>query len=133
MRALAGSGSIDRPGLLALRDEIDGARRVGLRGQQIARFAGGRVQPGLERIDLGRLLRDVLTEQAMQASASAVGSRQTLGAAEVMGDPSLLEIVPTGHGCEMGGPTGHRVTRVGADGLRQMLASVRVLELARLR
>ena len=90
VRALAGSGSIDRPGLLALRDEIDSARRTGLRGQQIARFAGGRVQPGLERIDLGRLLRGVLTEQAMQANASAVGSRQTLGAAAVMGDPSLV-------------------------------------------
>ena len=91
VRALAGSGSIDRPGLLALRDEIDSARRAGLRGQQIARFAGGRVQTGLERIDLGRLLRGVLTEQAMQANASAVGSRQTLGAAEVMGDPSLVQ------------------------------------------
>ena len=90
VRALAGSGSIDRPGLLALRDEIDSARRASLRGQQIARFAGARVQPGLERIDLGRLLRGVLTEQAMQANASAVGSRQTLGAAEVMGDPSLV-------------------------------------------
>lgn len=91
VRALAGSGSIDRSGLLALRDEIEGARRVGLRGQQIARFATGRVQPGLERIDLNRLLRDLLTEQAMQANASAVGSRQTLGTAEVMGDASLVQ------------------------------------------
>jgi hypothetical protein len=91
--ALANSGSIDRPGLQALRDEIDGARRVGLRGQQIARLAGGLVQPSVERIDLARLLREVLTEQALQATSHAVGSRQTLGAAEVMGDASLLHAV----------------------------------------
>jgi hypothetical protein len=33
----------------------------------------------------------------------------------------------------MGGTTGHRITRVGADGLRQMLASVVLLEVARRR
>jgi hypothetical protein len=31
----------------------------------------------------------------------------------------------------MSSSTGHRITRVGADGLRQMLASVMLLELAR--
>jgi hypothetical protein len=44
---------------------------------------------------------------------------------------ALIEIVPEGHGCEMSSSTGHRITRVGADGLRQMLASVMLLELAR--
>jgi hypothetical protein len=46
---------------------------------------------------------------------------------------AFIEIMPSGHGCEMGGTTGHPITRVGADGLRQMLASVMVLELARRR
>ena len=46
---------------------------------------------------------------------------------------AFIEIVPAGRGCEMGGSTGHRITRVGADGLRQMLASVMLLELARRR
>ncbi len=46
---------------------------------------------------------------------------------------AFIEIVPAGRACEMGGATGHRITRVGADGLRQMLASVMLLELARRR
>ena len=91
--SLATSGRIDRAGLQSLRDEIDGARQVGLRGQQIARFAEGIMQQSIERIDLSRLLRDLLTAQAMQAVAGAVGSRQTLGAAEVMGDLSLVHAV----------------------------------------
>ena len=44
---------------------------------------------------------------------------------------ALIEIVPSGHGCEIGGTNGHRVTRLGVDGLRQRLASVMLLELAR--
>jgi hypothetical protein len=91
--SLAASGRIDRAGLQSLRDEIDGARQVGLRGQQIARFAEAPMHQSVERIDLSRLLRDVLTAQAMQAATGAVGSRQTLGAAEVMGDLSLLHAV----------------------------------------
>ncbi len=91
--ALAASGRIDRAGLQALRDEIEGARQVGLRGQRIARFAESPMHQSVERIDLSRLLRDVLTAQAMQATAGAVGSRQTLGAAEVMGDLSLVHAV----------------------------------------
>lgn len=91
--SLAASGRIDRAGLQSLRDEIDGARQAGLRGQQIARFAEGPMHQSIERIDLSRLLRDVLTAQAMQAAAGAVGSRQTLGAAEVMGDISLAHAV----------------------------------------
>ena len=91
--SLAASGHIDRADLQSLRDEIDGARQVGLRGQRIARFAEAPMHQSVERIDLSRLLRDVLTAQAMQAAAGAVGSRQTLGAAEVMGDLSLVHAV----------------------------------------
>ena len=91
--SLAASGHIDRAGLQSLRDEIDDARQAGVRGQQIARFAEGPLQQSVERIDLSRLLRDLLTAQAMQACAAALGRRQTLGAAEVMGDLSLLHAV----------------------------------------
>jgi hypothetical protein len=91
--SLTASGRIDSAGLQSLRNEIDGARQVGLRGQQIARFAEGPMHQSIERIDLSRLLRDVLKAQAMQAAAGAVGSRQTLGTAEVMGDLSLLHAV----------------------------------------
>jgi hypothetical protein len=214
--------------LSALRDEIDSARRAGLRGQQIARFAEGPMQRCVGRIDLSRLLRRGLTAQAMQAGTGAIGRQPVaLGAAEVMGDLSLLhavlqaavdwsaeltpssvnwrldlqpwpvrarvraamqghelvvdyvpsvaaarqycedgipqvqlfessfsgdalhllcerlkdqapgmafiEIVPTGHGCEMRGSSGNRSTRVGSGGLPQVLASVMLLELARRR
>ena len=91
--SLAASGHIDRAGLQSLRAEIDGARQAGLRGQQIARFAAASMHQSVERIDLSRLLRDVLTAQAMRACAGAMGSRQTLGAAEVMGDLSLVHAV----------------------------------------
>ena len=88
--SLARSGHIDRAGLQSLRDEIDGARRVGLRGQQIARIASGEVKPAIERIDLARLLSEVLTDRATRAASRAVDSRQSLAAAEVMGDASLM-------------------------------------------
>ena len=47
-------------GLQALRNEIDGARRVGLRGQQIARLASGSVRQTVERLDLTQCLRGLL-------------------------------------------------------------------------
>ena len=71
--ALASSGRIDRPGLQALRREIDGARRVGLRGQQIARLAGGDVRQSVERLDLLHCLRAVLQGQAVHAGGQAIG------------------------------------------------------------
>lgn len=91
--ALASSGRIDRPGLQALRAEIDGARRVGLRGQQIARFASGEVRQHMERLDLADLLRQVLEEQALQHPGTPMAGRTALGAAEVMGDASLVHAV----------------------------------------
>ena len=58
--ALASTGRIDRLGLQALRSEIDLARRVGLRGQQIARLAGGDVRQNVARLDLRQCLRAAL-------------------------------------------------------------------------
>lgn len=92
--ALTSSGRIDRPSLQALRDEIDDARRVGLRGQQIARFASGEVQQNPERLDLAAMLRAVLDEQARQSPGHVPGAaRVVLGAAEVVGDASLVHAV----------------------------------------
>jgi len=88
--ALSDSGRIDKPGLLALRQEIDSARRVGLQGQQIARFASGEVHPQSERIDLAAVLREVLQDQACRSPASALGGRLKMAPAEVMGDASLV-------------------------------------------
>src|SRR5437870_2392812 len=42
--ALSTTGKIDRQSLRALRDEVEAARRAGMVGQQLARFASGRVR-----------------------------------------------------------------------------------------
>lgn len=89
-RRSSSASSIDREGLRALRDEIDGARRAGLRGQQIARFIVGQAHPGVERVALDQVLRAVLTEQAASAQPGAVGHRPQLSALQVMGDASLI-------------------------------------------
>ncbi len=91
--ALVSSGRIARRDLLSLRDEIAGARRVGLQGQQIARFASGEVRQSLERLDLAQMLRSVLDEQTRLSPVSAMNARAVLGAAEVMGDASLVHAV----------------------------------------
>src|ERR1700758_3162532 len=41
---LATTGKIDRAGLRMLREEIERARRAGMIGQQLARFASGRIR-----------------------------------------------------------------------------------------
>ncbi len=91
--ALASTGRIDRPGLQALRSEIDSARRVGLRGQQIARLASGHVRQSIERLDLPQCLRAVLHGQMVHAGGGAVAMPPAPTKAEVLGDASLLHAV----------------------------------------
>lgn len=94
LQVMSSTGRIDRSGLQALRDEIDLARRVGMRGQQIARLAGGLVQQEAERVNLGTLLRGVLAEQAAQSPRQdEVGLRQSLAPVEVVADASLVATV----------------------------------------
>lgn len=88
--ALASTGRIDRPGLQALRTEIDTARRVGLRGQQIARFAGGEVRQSVERLDLPPCLRAVLRGQTVHAGGEAIAVPPAGTQAEVLGDATLV-------------------------------------------
>jgi hypothetical protein len=91
--ALASSGRIDRHGLQALRNEIDGARRVGLRGQQIARLASGAVRQAVERLDLTQSLRSVLAGVAVHGNGEAIALPPPPTRAEVLGDASLLHAV----------------------------------------
>lgn len=91
--ALANSGRIDRHGLQALRQEIDGARRVGLRGQQIARLASGAVRQAVERLDLTQCLRSVLAGLAVHGNGAAIALPPPPTKAEVLGDASLLHAV----------------------------------------
>ena len=91
--ALANSGRIDRHGLQALRQEIDSARRVGLRGQQIARLASGTVRQAVERLDLAQGLHEVLHGLAVHGYGRAITMPPAPTKAEVMGDASLLHAV----------------------------------------
>ena len=88
--ALASTGRIDRHGLQALRSEIDGARRVGLRGQQIARLAAGEVRQSVERLDLARSLRGVLAGQPIHGHGDVIAVPPVPTRAEVLCDASLL-------------------------------------------
>jgi hypothetical protein len=88
--ALATTGRIDRQNLRALRDEVEAARRAGMVGQQLARFASGRVRQSHERLQLTQLLRDVLLQRGRELQARGVEVRPVLKSAEVIADPSLL-------------------------------------------
>lgn len=91
--ALASSGRIDRHGLQALRAEIDNARRVGLRGQQIARLASGAVRQSVERLDLPGCLREVLRGHALHGHGESIACPPQPTRAEVLADATLLHAV----------------------------------------
>jgi hypothetical protein len=88
--ALATTGKIDRPGLRALRDEIELARRVGMMGQQLARFASGRIRQSPETLSLTQMARDVLLQRGREIAARGVEVRQSMRPVEVIVDATLL-------------------------------------------
>jgi hypothetical protein len=88
--ALAATGKIDRPGLRALREEIEQARRAGMIGQQLARFASGRIRQSPEAISLTQMLRDVLVQRGREISAKGIDVRQAMRPVEVIVDATLL-------------------------------------------
>lgn len=88
--ALATTGKIDRPGLKALRDEIDQARRIGMMGQQLARFASGRIRQSPEALSLTQMTRDVLMQRGREISARGIELRQSMRPIDVIADATLL-------------------------------------------
>ncbi|HYN61127.1 MAG TPA: hypothetical protein VET87_16530 [Rubrivivax sp.] len=90
VNAFATSGRIDRCGLRALREEIDHARRIGMIGQQISRFATGRVRQSQERQNLPQELRDALAQRGRETASRGIDLRQDLKPAEVIIDPAML-------------------------------------------
>jgi hypothetical protein len=90
LNQLATTGRIDRPSLRALRTEVEGARRAAMIGQQLARYASGRVRQSHERVDLAQAVRDAAAQRGRDADARGLQLRQTLKAAEVVVDPTLL-------------------------------------------
>jgi len=87
---LATTGKIDRAGLRALRDEIERARRAGMIGQQLARFASGRIRQTPEQLSLTQMLREVLLQRGREAATRQIEVHQALKPAEVVCDATLL-------------------------------------------
>ncbi len=87
---LATTGKIDRQSLRALRDEVEAARRAGMVGQQLARFASGRVRQSHERLNLTQMLKDVLVQRGRDLHARGLPMRQIFKQADVIADASLL-------------------------------------------
>ena len=90
INALTSTGRIDRHGLRALREEVEAARQVGMIGQQLTRFASGRVRQSHERLQLPDVLKGVLSHRARETQACGVALKPTLKPAEVVVDASLL-------------------------------------------
>ncbi|HEX7640325.1 MAG TPA: hypothetical protein VF457_18170 [Burkholderiaceae bacterium] len=88
--ALATTGKIDRAGLRQLREEIERARRAGMIGQQLARFASGRIRQSPEQLSLTQMLREVLLQRGREAAARGLEISQALKPAEVVVDATLL-------------------------------------------
>lgn len=87
---LTTTGRLDRAGLLALRHEVDQARQVGLRSQQMARLACGGIRSAHETIDVAALWRDVVHDRARDLRARRIQLSSTLAPTEVRADASML-------------------------------------------
>ena len=90
IHALIASGKIDRAGLRSLRDEVERARHAGMIGQQITRFASGRLRQSHERLQLADTLGSVLAHRHRETQARGIVLKPTLKTAEVIVDASLL-------------------------------------------
>jgi len=90
IHTLITSGRIDRSSLRALRDEVERARQAGMTGQQITRFASGRLRQSHERLQLADTLKGVLAHRHRETQARGIVLKPTLKPAEVIVDASLL-------------------------------------------
>ncbi|TXH56259.1 MAG: hypothetical protein E6Q93_14915 [Burkholderiaceae bacterium] len=90
IHTLIASGKIDRASLRALRDEVDGARQAGMIGQQIARFASGRLRQSPERLQLADTLKGLLAHRHRETQSRGIVLKPALKSAEVIVDASLL-------------------------------------------
>lgn len=90
VRELQATGRIDRPGLHALYEELQQARRASIVGQQVTRLARGGIQQQHEALNLTHALRDVLTQREQDLAARGLAVKEVLKPAEVVVDASLL-------------------------------------------
>lgn len=90
VHALTRTGQIDRAGLRALRDEVERARASGMIGQQLARFASGRLRQSHERLQLAESLQAALAQRETELAARGLQLKPLLRPVDVIVDPALL-------------------------------------------
>ena len=90
VNTLTNTGRIDRNGLRALREEVEAARQAGMIGQQLTRFASGRLRQSHERLQLADVLNGVLAHRGRETQARGITLKPVLKPAEVIVDASLL-------------------------------------------
>lgn len=90
INTLTSTGRIDRQGLRALRHEVEAARQVGMIGQQLTRFASGRLRQSHERLQLAEVVNGVLAHRGRETEARGIVLKPLLKPAEVIVDASLL-------------------------------------------
>lgn len=77
--------------LSSVREPVRRARDAVLLASQIGRLAGGRVQAVQERLPLHQAVHQVAEQRRREAQARGLQLRVQLQAAEVSGDPALLQ------------------------------------------
>ena len=90
INTLTSTGRIDKNGLRALREEVESARQIGMIGQQLTRFASGRLRQTHERLQLADVLNGTLAHRSRETQARGIHLKPSLKPAEVIVDASLL-------------------------------------------
>ena len=90
IHGLTATGKIDRAGLRALRDEVERARQAGMIGQQLTRFASGKVKQSHEVLQLEEVVKSVLALRARETQARGIALKHEMKSARVIVDASLL-------------------------------------------
>ena len=90
INTLTSTGRIDRAGLRALREEVEAARQAGMTGQQLTRFASGRIRQSHERLQLADVLGGVIAHRTRETQARGISLKPSLKPAEVIVDATLL-------------------------------------------
>lgn len=90
IHAFTSTGEIDRLELRALRREVESAREVGMKAQQIARLTAGRVRQSPEPVQLTEMLQGVVNHRSREINARGILIKPHLLQLEVVVDASLL-------------------------------------------
>ncbi|MES2889190.1 MAG: hypothetical protein V4739_14435 [Pseudomonadota bacterium] len=84
------TGQIDRAEMRALRRDVETAREVGIKAQQIARLGSGRVRQAPEPVQLTEMLQGAVNHRSRDIHARGILIKPKLRPVEVVVDASLL-------------------------------------------